>query len=280
MYICRVFSFINSLVTFSMVFLSKAKLVFFKSLLEKKYRNQERLFLVEGIKMYQEAYKSTFEIFSVVILEDQLTKISPFLNEPSSFPIYIAEASAFKSLSSHNSPEGIITIIHFPSTDQFGQTLQQVPSHFLTKGPSFLLENIQDPGNVGTILRIADWFGIEHVICTEGTADVLNPKTLRASMGAIFRVKIAYIKEITPEFLSQSPQLYAADMQGTPLSTTKFSENACIILGNEANGISSIGIEHAQTFTIPGIGAAESLNVGVAAGIIAYQLKILTNTNA
>lgn len=257
-----------------MVALSKAKLTFFKSLLEKKHRQAESQFLIEGIKMFQEAYHSSFEIVAVVVLSEQWEKICPLLPENAHFPIFTAENTAFKQLATLNSPEGIITIIRFPKNDYFAKTLPQIPPHFLTEGRSFLLENIQDPGNVGTILRIADWFGIKNIICTEGTADILNPKTLRSSMGAIFRVKVAYIKALSPEFFALSPQLYAADMDGTAIQQVNFPKNACIVLGNEANGISFTTKNHAQTFTIAGNGAAESLNVGVAAGIIAYQLSL------
>lgn len=257
-----------------MVALSKAKLTFFKSLLEKKHRQAENQFLVEGIKMFQEAYHSSFEIVAVIILHEQLEKISPLLPQNLDFPIFIAENTAFKQLATLNSPEGMITVMRFPENEYFAKTLSQIPPQFLTEGRIFLLENIQDPGNVGTILRIADWFGIKNIICTEGTADILNPKTLRSSMGAIFRVKVAYIKTLSPEFFALCPQLYAADMQGTAIQKVLFPKNACIVLGNEANGISFLIKNHAQMFTIEGTGAAESLNVGVAAGIIAYQLSL------
>ncbi len=259
--------------SFFMISLSKAKLAFFRSLLEKKYRHAEGMFLVEGIKMFQEAYYSTFEIVAVVVLQEQREKIQSIFPIDITFPIFCAENATFKQMATLNSPEGIITVIRFPKNDYFGKILTEVPADFLSNGHSFLLENIQDPGNVGTILRIADWFGIKQVICTEGTADVLNPKTLRSSMGAIFRVKTAYLKSLSPTFFAHSPQLYAADMQGTAIQSTPFSPNACIVLGNEANGVSAEILASAQAFTIPKIGGAESLNVGVAAGIIAYQLQ-------
>ncbi len=256
-----------------MIPLSTAKLTFFKSLLAKKYRYAEKMFLVEGIKMFEEVYRSTFDIVAAVVLAEESEKISSFLPQNADFPLFVAKKEAFQQLATLHSPEGMITVIRFPATDNFGKMFTDIPPDFVGQGQHFLLENIQDPGNVGTILRIADWFGISQVICTEGTADVLNPKTLRSSMGAIFRVKVAYLKTISPEFLALFPELYAADMQGTPIQDTHFSANACIVLGNEANGVSKTVLQQAKAFTIPRIGGAESLNVGVAAGIIAYSLR-------
>jgi TrmH family RNA methyltransferase len=125
---------------------------------------------------------------------------------------------------------------------------------------------------LGTIIRIADWFGFRHIICNKGTVDVLNPKVLRASMGSFFRVNIEYVEDLAPILAEHSSQIRVADMEGETLAEAPLQGNEFILLGNEANGISD-DAHPLKKITIHGKGGAESLNVGVAAGIFAYTLS-------
>lgn len=258
--------------------LSKAKVKVFQSLSIKKYRNEEKMFIVEGIKMFQEAMRAAWKIAAVVILEEQSEKILPILENYSLFKdfpaIYLAQKADFQSLSSLNTPEGILTVLDFPKDKDFGQTHLHLPENILLEGPGFILENVQDPGNVGTILRIADWFGMKQVICTEGTADVLNSKTLRSSMGAIFRINVTYVKDIYPALKAHKNRIWVAEMGGENLKTLTFGAKDFVLMGNEANGISDKvkAIEGMKYVSIQGNGEAESLNVGVAAGILGFHL--------
>lgn len=254
--------------------LSKAKLKFFRSLLTKKYRQQERMFWIEGVKMYEEALKSGWKIEAIVIANAQKEKILAqfsFQNQA----IYIAESADFKELTSQTTPEGILSLVHFPNIEHFGEMQEQIAAEIWDKGNGFILENVQDPGNVGTILRIADWFGMEYMLCTEGTADVLNPKTLRASMGAIFRVKVVYLKNMHEVAQKIANHIVVADMDGQNIDEVDFKGNEWILMGNEANGVAKqiYEIEGIRKVTIPKQGGAESLNVSVAAGVFAFCLK-------
>lgn len=258
--------------------LSKAKVKFFQSLSIKKYRNEEKMFIIEGIKMFQEAIHADWKMAAIIVLEEQSDKIMPILAQfptLSNFPFfYLASKSDFQALSSLNSPEGILTILHFPEEKNLGITFPQLPENVLLNGPGFILENVQDPGNVGTILRIADWFGMKEVICTEGTADILNSKTLRSSMGAIFRINVTYVKDIYPSLEAHKNRIWVAEMGGENLKTLTFDKKDFVLMGNEANGISDKvkAIAGMKYVSIQGNGEAESLNVGVAAGILGFHL--------
>lgn len=233
------------------------------------------MFIVEGIKMVKEALLSGWEVEGVLIEDGKINIINNWDFFSDSIPVYHCESSVFRTFSAQVNPEGILAVVNYPSNQPyFGQFEAGFPSCLIGQGPGFILDNIQDPGNVGTILRIADWFGIRSAICIEGTADILNPKTLRSSMGAIFRVKINYVRSLIPEILNPELPLVAADMSGENLASAIFSGKEWIILGNEANGISEEikDLPHVRRIRIEGRGMAESLNVGVAAGIFAYEL--------
>jgi TrmH family RNA methyltransferase len=136
------------------------------------------------------------------------------------------------------------------------------------------LDKLQDPGNMGTIMRIADWFGITDIVASNDTVDVFNPKTIQASMGSIFRVQVHYV-DLT-EFLKKSTlPIYAATMDGKPYHHIKFENNGLLLIGNEGNGISpEISEIITHSVGIPRIGKAESLNAAVACGILCAHWSI------
>lgn len=139
-----------------------------------------------------------------------------------------------------------------------------------------VLDQINDPGNLGTILRTADWFGFSEIICAEGTVDAFNPKVVNASRGSIFRMKVHYLPvEMILQFLKQqkSAQLYVADMKGSPIREMNWGKQNAFILGNEANGVSEAFLQLApKKVCIPKLGGGESLNVAIASAIICEQL--------
>lgn len=255
--------------------LSKIKHKLYASLSHKKYRQEHRLLIVEGIKMVREALNAEWKVESVIVEEGKAAFIPDDIIQHTNVPVLGCENSAFKQLSSQINPEGVLAVVHFPENQPgFGEMLPELSSEILRESPGFILDNIQDPGNVGTILRIADWFGMKTVICTEGTADILNPKTLRSSMGAVFRVKVIYVQSVFPGILHSPAPVVVADMEGEDLAEIAVTGREWVVLGNEANGVhpeisalSSISKVH-----ISGGGKAESLNVGVAAGIFAYKV--------
>ncbi|MFN0202713.1 MAG: TrmH family RNA methyltransferase [Bacteroidia bacterium] len=250
--------------------ISKAKLKLFSSLSHKKYRNLSALFIIEGIKLVKESLVSGFEIEAVIVNAKQEKELAQKISFDF-FPceVFSAQESDFYKLSEQVQAEGIIAVIRFPSH------WQQKPTISLAN-TSFLLENVQDPGNLGTILRIADWFGIAQILCSPDTADFLNPKVLRASMGAIFRLNIFYPDRFYEIIEENAGKIWVADMQGTPLPQVHFQANQSLLLGNEAKGISAKiqAIQGLQYVNIPKKGQAESLNVAIASGILAYQMTL------
>lgn len=250
--------------------LSKAKLKFFASLLQKKYRQQEGLFLAEGIKALDEALRSPLEVVAVI----HLPKLYPSI--PSELPFEKAlEATSeqFKRLSSQVQPEGVLTVLRIPPSPIFQITDSLVDA---PNGPAFLLDDVRDPGNLGTILRTADWFGFEQVICSAQTVDAFNPKVVRAAMGSLFRLRIAYLSDFSGFVRKNAQRIWMADMEGSPLGEAELPKRNMILMGNEPRGLRPEfrEMEEIAALTIPRIGQAESLNVGVAAGIIAAQWRM------
>lgn len=240
-----------------MELLSKAKLKLFASLRLKKQRYAHRLFVVEGAKMVQEAVQSGWPVHGIVVRKGNEDLLPP----ESKLPVWLAEEDSFAQINTLEAPEGLLAIVSFPDTD--------FTSPSLPPPPGLVLDGIQDPGNLGTILRVADWFGIPNVVCGPGTTDCLNPKALRASMGAIFRVAVTYVSQLPPLLHDQSG-LWLAHLDGKPY-TRAFAEGCnWLVIGNEANGLSP---DLLRTFpdrrvVIPRLGGAESLNASVAAGIL------------
>ncbi len=137
---------------------------------------------------------------------------------------------------------------------------------------TIVLDGIQDPGNLGTIIRTADWFGVQQIVASEDTADVYNPKVIGATMGSFMRVSVAY-KNIADWLPTVKLPIYGALLEGENIFTTKLPTQGLLVIGSEAKGIREDSIEFiTHPVTIPKIGGAESLNAGVATGIIVAQL--------
>src|SRR5882672_11241841 len=227
---------------------SKAKIKYLKSLQVKKYRKQEQSFVVEGAKSVQELLGSTFETVWVASTDNFLQRHAKLL---SGKKIEIIEAgpNELAQLGSFQTNDAAIAVARMKENvlpvgqDKFG----------------LILDDLRDPGNVGTIIRTADWYGIENIIASEETADFYNPKTIQATMGSFCRVNIFYTN--LKEFLSQNKRpLYGAFMNGSDVYKTNFSKQGLLVIGNESNGISeevSRFVQH--RITIPRIGSAESL---------------------
>lgn len=243
--------------------ISKAKIKHLRTLHDRKGRQEHGLVMVEGHKMCLEAFASPWTV-EMVVTDD------PGFPVPPGIPAYLAKEDELRQLSTQNNPEGSIAILRIPADARYAHvgSLAALPT-----GPAFLLDGIQDPGNMGTILRIADWYGFRALVCKAGTVDVLNPKVLRASMGAIFRVQVTYVQAFEEVVAGASGQVSVADMDGLPLPDPDFQARPYILLGNESHGVSDgiRSIPGLTRVTIPRFGGAESLNVAVTAGIFAHE---------
>lgn len=250
--------------------LSKNKIKLIQSLNRKKDRDESGLFLIEGKKMVEEALQSDFIIETLVCTSGFLhlhPQIRSKVNE-----IIEADSESIQKASLLQNPQDSLALIRLPSTDKSEMNLQNELI--------LALDFIQDPGNLGTILRIADWFGIRTVICSENTVDVYNPKVVQASMGAIFRVNTRYTN--LENFLSKANEnhipVYGTFLEGKDIYAEKLSSNGIIILGNEGNGISdSIRNLVTHKLYIPsfstGENKPESLNVAIAAAICCSEFR-------
>ena len=215
--------------------------------------------------MYEEAVSSSWPVEAVVLREGTGWK------GPQPDHLFLLPASDFDKLSNFIQSEGIITVLGVP--DSFSDIPLKAE---LPPGPGFLLDAIQDPGNLGTILRTASWFGFQHIVCGPGTVDVLNPKVLRASMGAVFQLNIYQMGEWTELIRNSSSQIWLADLDGVSADQIILPKDAWILLGNEANGISPWldEITDIHRILIPRFGQGESLNVSISAAILAWKLRM------
>lgn len=243
--------------------LSKAQISLITSLQNKKYRKQQGLFIVEGIKSVAEFIASSYQVESIFYTGDANTKVGKILHNIKSYELTEAE---FQKISTLKSPQGILALVKLPKA-------QHIDISDLRHGYTIVLDDVQDPGNLGTIIRTAEWFGIKHIICSIGTVDAYNPKVVQATMGSLARIQIQYTDLC--EFISATDlPVYGALLHGQSIYQTSWETAGLIVMGNEGNGISPeviARIDHA--ITIPGIGMAESLNVAVATTIFCNEIS-------
>ena len=251
--------------------LSKTKLKHFAALHTKKQRVEEGLFIAEGIKLLEEALLAEWEIEAVVVCKGKEENLSTFSLAPSI--VYEATVIDFDKLSTAVSPEGVLSILRIPP--HRGVLAQPLDHPFGDFGKILILEHINDPGNLGTLLRTAHWFGFDGCIVSPETAEIYNPKVVRASMGAIFHLPVYYASNFYEWISLYAKVLVIADLSGTSLYQTPIDRYMGIILGNEANGISAKlrEIPSLAAVQIPSGGGGESLNVSSAGAIFMYEMS-------
>lgn len=246
--------------------LSKAKLKYILSLKTSKIRQKYGVFIVEGEKMAQEVLtQRNIEIELVCALETWIEQNNSLSRSFVDKIITVTE-SELKQLSNLTTPNKVFIVAKIPPPQYNNVQIQ--------KSFSFYLDGIQDPGNMGTILRIADWFSIPYIFCAKTCVDVWQPKVVQASMGAFLRVQTVEMDFF--DLKKQFPDLptFAAILRGANIfEKNAFPKHGIIVIGNEGSGISDDIIAKADfKITIPGGGGAESLNAAVSTGIIAAAL--------
>jgi TrmH family RNA methyltransferase len=249
--------------------LSKPQISFINSLREKKFRCEHNLFVAEGEKIVDEMITSGFKVKTIYALPDYAKRV-----QPAAETVIITEQE-LKKISGLKTPNEVVAVAEIP------QYLPDVKS--LACGLSLVLDEIQDPGNLGTIIRIADWFGVKDIICSPNSADAFNPKVIQSTMGSFCRVRVHY-SELVPflqEVFKDNIPAYAAVTDGNNIYEANLSGKGMIILGNESRGISEIILKMpVNKISIPAFsgndnksGAADSLNVAIAAGIICSEFR-------
>lgn len=247
--------------------MTKKEKQFVKSLGLKKFRNEYNCFIVEGIKSVDEVLASNYTVLQLFGYTDF------FINRtfPESVKINVVSEKEMREISQLMNPQPIIAIVQ--------QKLFQIDTSW-QEDMIIALDTIRDPGNLGTIIRTADWFGIKHIVCSENTTEWFNPKVIQATMGSFTRIELVYTNLDT--FLSQknkTQRILATLLQGESCHQFQYQKNDIILIGNEANGIHNELLKHINHalfiphFTDVPI-QTESLNAAMACGILCYQAKM------
>lgn len=241
-----------------------------KKLHQKKYRSQFGYYLVEGEHLVLElikASKSQSNTVDVTLyVTEEYEQWAPALK--TSFSIVLVNSKQMAQLSDTKTPQGIIARVPMPD-------LAQQHSPLASNERSIYLHEVQDPGNLGTILRTLAWFGSFRLLLSPNSVDPFNPKVVRSSMGAIFHVPIEL--DVSLDDLGQQFEKFAyLDMQGSAVNSAQFAYYDCYLFGNEARGVprGSLSEFNADAFTIAGNGAIDSLNLASAVNICVYQLSL------
>lgn len=240
-----------------------------KKLKEKKYRDENNQFIVEGIKMVQEAILENAKIVKIVICEDCLDDGSikqELLYEIAKHDCIYVSKKVFQTITEVTNPQGILAVVEKENRED---------SISYDEDIIVVLDGIQDPGNLGTILRTLDSINLKQIILSEKTADAYNPKVVRSTMGAIYRVNIIKSKNILETLKNMKKHKYEIVVTSLQTDKTIYDidyKKKVIIIGNEANGVSKEVIDLAnEKVKIPMLGKTESLNAAVATGIILYE---------
>jgi len=232
--------------------ISKNQVKLIKSLAIKKYRIKHKLFIAEGKKLIEELSESNYRVKSCWVLDDvESTSLR--------FPCSAISRAELKNISQLTQPHYGLALVQMP--DEIDTAEQKI---------NLVLDGISDPGNMGTIIRLADWYGLNKIVCVNNCVDVFNSKTVQASMGSLFRIQVV---EKEPDNIKWISPVYGAYLDGDNLHTAALKTPCTLIVGSESQGINPNLTEfcHARV-SIPRFGRAESLNAGVATGIILNHL--------
>ena len=226
------------------------------SLSQKKYRQKHQLFIAEGVKVVEEFLKSSYELEILFSTDPYFSFLDCFVQVTN---------QELKKISSLKTPNKVLALFKIPSEKKVNSS-----------GLIVALDTINDPGNLGTIIRLCDWFGVEQLVCSKETVDCYNTKVVQASMGSLTRVSTSYLN--LPEYLKTvSIPIYIADMNGVNIHKTNLPTSAVLVMGNEANGISdTLKSLISNKISIPRYGDSmqvESLNVATATAILLNEFR-------
>ena len=240
--------------------LKNPKVQAWRSLKDRKGRKETGCFLVEGRKMVEEALRSRFPVEAVLADESRLAELSL----PANVPVYALPEHVLAAVCDTKTPQGLAAVVRMTGSDSLGSRL-------------VALDGVQDPGNVGTIIRTADAAGLDGVLLSAQCADAFSPKVLRATMGSVFRMGIRVTEDLPGELTRLKQEgfsVLSSQLDGTPFYERKpVGERFCLVIGSEGNGVTP-EVQQLATHRVklPMRGGAESLNAAVAAGIMMYEL--------
>ena len=242
--------------------LSKAQNKYIRSLTQQKFRNEYKVFIAEGAKIALEWLSGNAGVQMIIATKEWADMHLPEISKHPEAELHIVKDSELAALSALQTPNQVMLIVPVPANSSMP----------VLKDWSIALDDIQDPGNMGTIIRIADWFGIRNIICSPGCVDVYNPKVVQSAMGGHLRVNI-YETDLVPLLTAIAIPKIAATLNGENVYNMKRMDAGILIIGNESKGVSPEVLSVAtKKITIPRKGGAESLNAGVSAGILCALL--------
>ena len=238
--------------------LSKNNLKLITSLQQKKYRQKHKLFVAEGVKVVNELLGSSIDASHVFTTDESFVV-------PNGLELTIISENELKKISTLKKPNKVLGLFKIPEDKEISN-----------EGFTVVLDEVNDPGNLGTIIRLCDWFGVSQLVCSKNTVDCYNQKVVQSTMGSLTRVNISYVDLLS--FLSNTQlPIYTADMDGANVYKSSLPEKAILVMGNEANGISDEVSEIVKhKLTIPRFGEiqqTESLNVATATAILLSEFK-------
>ncbi len=237
---------------------SKNEIKLITSLHQKKYRNKHQLFIAEGTKGVVELLNSKMKPYKIVKTQGKSIDGLPKDTTEDVSPAEMKKISCLKT------PTDVLAVFHMPEMELEEST-----------GLIVALDNVRDPGNLGTIIRLCDWFGVSQLICSESSVDCYNPKVVQATMGSLARVQISY-QDLEDVLSKTNKPIYGATMEGDSVYTTKLEKQAILLMGNESNGIDNRILKKVQnTLSIPRFGSqeTESLNVATATAILLSEFN-------
>ena len=246
--------------------LSKTHTKYIQSLQQKKLRDETRLFIAEGPKVVMDLLNSRkFVCKEIFALNNWLLENSKRLSLPKDTIVNTVEDFELQKLSSLSTAHVVVAVFEKRKPVNKIETASKI---------TLVLDTIQDPGNLGTIIRIADWFGIENIICSIGCADMYNAKVVQSTMGSLGRVNVLYTDLIVWLAENSKIKIYSASLEGEDVKAVGKLKEGILIIGNEANGVSDEVMNFvSEKINIPRIGEAESLNAAVATGIILSHIN-------
>lgn len=242
--------------------ISKNQIKFIQSLHLKKYRQERQLFIAEGIKVVNEFIQNPDYCPKELFATKAYIEAYKSLLTDKPISVYEVSEDELKKISQQNTPNQVLALC--PAIQS------ELDINSLTNQLTLFLDDIRDPGNLGTIIRLADWFGVRQVICSPSSVELYNPKTIQASMGAILRVRVIYMPFETLLLSSKGVPVYGAVLNGTSIYHTPV-KNGILVIGNEANGISGTvlaKITHPVTIPATNQNGSESLNAAMATAIL------------
>lgn len=247
--------------------LSKNQIKYIHSLRLGKFRDTNRMFIAEGVKLVEDLLQSHFSIH-VIYGDPAWIETHQRLIAGQQYVIQEVTEDELKKISNLSTPNEVLAVVGYPDAE--------VPEQASFGNIILLLDRIQDPGNLGTIIRTADWFGIKHIFCSMDTVDVFNPKVVQATMGSICRVNVYYtdLKQLMAE-MGEDRQIYGTKADGENIYTAALEFPAAIVIGNESKGISeeyALLIKHKLGIPSRSDGA-DSLNASVAVGIVCSEFS-------